>query len=123
MNETIDLVVFRAGGRLFGVEAAQVRESQPAGAAGAEAHDCEALIGVAASPRKAPRLALTIKGETEDWRLAIDAPLELRSVPASSIHPLPDLVAVRTRLRLLRALAYAQDGLVYLLDLRGAAGA
>jgi len=120
-DATVDVAVFRVGGHLFGVEASQVRGSRPAGGDTAGVRDAETLLGFPASTQATTRQVLTIKGQPEDWELAVDAPLELRSLEAAAIHPLPDLVAARAGLRQLRALALVADGLMTLVDLRVAA--
>lgn len=117
-DATVDVVVFRVAGYLFGVEASQVRGSRPAGGDLAGVRSAEALLGFPASSRVAARRVLTIKGDPEDWQLAVDAPLELRRLEAAAIHPLPDLVAARADLHQLRALALVEDGLISLVDLR-----
>jgi hypothetical protein len=116
----LDVVVFCVAGHRFGVEARWVRSSRPAGGDAVGVCEAEALFGFPASAQLTTRRVLTIKGQAEDWELAVDGPVELCSLDIAAIHPLPDLIAARTGLCLLRALALTEDGLTSLVDLRGA---
>ncbi len=113
-DAAVDVVVFRVAGHLFGIEAEQVRGSRPA--AGDAAQTIEALLGFPAAPVGAALQLLTIKGGDGDWELGVAPPLELRRLPAAAIHPVPDLVAARTGLPGLRALALGADGLMVLVN-------
>jgi hypothetical protein len=105
--ETLDLVLFSAGGWRAGLEARWVGASRlaPAQAIGCE---IETLLGVASSaPTKptAPRQYLQLKRPGGSQDVFVGSPVELVSMPASAIHPLPPLLAARTGLRGLRAIA------------------
>ncbi len=117
---TIDLVVFRVAGHLFGVEACQVRGSRPADGNVSGMLDAECLLlGLPPAPPVTTRWLLRIKGDPEDWELCVDAPLELCRLEAAAVHRLPDLVGARTGLRQLRALALSGKEVMSLVDLRG----
>jgi chemotaxis signal transduction protein len=119
----IDLVTFRVAGRLFGVEAAQVRSSHPAASRPEDAGDAAVLFGLSAAPRAAAGHVLTIRDGDEGHLLFIETPPELRTLTAAAIHPLPDLLAARTRLPQLRAMALVDGEMMALVDLRTDSGA
>jgi hypothetical protein len=64
------------------------------------------------------RQILTIRLPESDVEFSVAVPVELRKLELAAIHPLPDLVAARTRLRGLCALALEKDGLTLMFDLR-----
>ncbi|MDP3694731.1 MAG: hypothetical protein Q8R42_01305 [Desulfocapsaceae bacterium] len=64
------------------------------------------------------RQILTIRLPESDVEFCITVPVELRELELASIHPLPDLVAARTKLRGLCALAWETEGLTLMFDLR-----
>lgn len=116
---SLEVVAFSAGGYRFAVEAGQVRASHLP-QAGDGSPSMAALLGLAeagGTPGAGKQL-LTIKQRTADRTFAVDAPVRLLQLPAAAIHPLPDLVAARSRLPVLRALALDADGLTLLLDLQ-----
>ena len=108
--DALDVVTFGAGGHRFGVEAALVaaRVAEGAGAVAAEA-----ALGLPEAAGAADGRALLRLGE---HLLAVTPPVELLRLAASSIHPLPPLVAGRTRLPALRALAFDRAGVILLVD-------
>lgn len=124
INETLDLVLFSAGGWRVGLEARWVGASRlaPAQATGCK---METLLGVASTASTtptAPRQYLQLKRLGGSQDVLVGSPVELVSLPASAIHPLPPLLAARTRLRGLRAIALQTNAgakaLVLLFDAR-----
>ncbi len=107
------VVLFSAGGWRVGIEARQVRSSRPASESG-QSGELAAALGlpaVAGSPLGSPlnRQFLTHKRPEQDKEILVDAPVDLLKLPVATIHPLPPLLAARTRLRGLRALAIRSD--------------
>ncbi len=128
IHDTLDLVLFSAGGWRVGLEARWVGASR---LAPAQATGCaiETLLGFAstAPPASAtptaPRQYLQFKRPGGRQDVLVGSPVELVSWPASAIHPLPPLLAARTGLRGLRALALqantGEQALVLLFDASG----
>jgi hypothetical protein len=108
-NDRLDLVLCSAGGWTIGIEAAQVSGAWPA--TSAMASDCataSALIGLPTAPEPAPQegkrtgfYLLSLKQPEQE--VVVNLPVEFVSLPFRQIHPLPALLAARTRLRGLRA--------------------
>lgn len=107
----LDLVLFSAGGWRVGMEARWVSSCRLVDTQ-AEGEMIETLLGLAAA---APTLAAGIRQSLElKWpggsrEVLVGAPVELISLPASAIHPLPALLTWRTRLRGLRAIAVPEQ--------------
>ena len=118
-ESTLDMVVFHTGNHRCAVEARQVRASRPLdGYGGVPA--LESLLGLP-EPEKADspgaRLMLLMRHPGGDFPLSVRAPLQMQAMAASAIHPLPPLLAARTRLRGLRALALEAEGMTLLVDI------
>lgn len=119
---SIDLVLFSAAGWRVGLEARWVRNSRGA-AAQATGLLIEDLLGMAcasATAATAPRQFLQLKLPGGDIDILVGAPVELHSLPARAIHAVPPMLAARTSLRALQALAldptlFGQD-IVLLID-------
>jgi len=118
----LDIVVFTAGGYRIGVEASQVRASHPMPPEGG-ATPTEFLLGLHAAAATGGEQVLVVKHAGADREVVVQGPVELHSVAATAIHPLPPLVAARTQLRGLRALALERQRLTLLVDLRSLLGA
>lgn len=114
---TLDMVVFHAGTYRCAVEARQVRASRPLAASGG-VPALESLLGLPepADPPSA-RLMLLIRHPEGDFPLSVRAPVQMQAMAASAIHPLPPLLAARTRVRGLRALALEAEGMTLLVDI------
>ncbi len=112
-HEMLAVVLFSAGGWRVGIEARQVRSSRPASESGPSGELAAALglPAVAGSPLGSPlnRQFLTLKRPEQDKEILVDAPVDLLKLPVAAIHPLPPLLAARTHLRGLRALAIRSD--------------
>lgn len=109
MHEALALVLFSVGAWRIGIEARQVRASHAA-PAGAPVGELAATLGfppVFAS--SLGRQCLTLKRTKQDKEILVDAPVDLASLPIDAIHALPPLLAARTGLRGLRALAIWPD--------------
>ncbi|TXT41181.1 MAG: Uncharacterized protein FD135_512 [Comamonadaceae bacterium] len=98
------MVLFSAGGWRVAVEACWVTASRLA-----PAHSCgceiEALLGFDSAASDAPRQYLQLSWPGGSQEVLVGSPVELVSLCASTIYPLPALLAKRTRLRGLRAIA------------------
>ncbi|OQX15203.1 MAG: hypothetical protein BWK76_13520 [Desulfobulbaceae bacterium A2] len=104
-QDTLTAVLFTLDGRCVGVEARFVRSSHltPQAAAGGEV---EARLGRNNSDTPAGiRYCLSLKQPEGDRDILVNGPVELVEIPAAAIHPLPPLLAARSTLRGLRALA------------------
>ena len=117
---TLQVVSFFAGGRRCALEARQVRALRPLSGEDSEGYPTiDPLLGLPEQSEEcSQRQVLTIRLPESDVEFSVAAPVELREFEFTAIHPLPDLVAARTRLRGLCALALETDGLTLLFDLR-----
>ena len=107
----VDFVIFCVNGWRVAFEARQIRSSSIA----QEAHLCkdiEALLGFSPAGSKTsptPRQCLRIKGAEDnpedEKEFLVNGPVDLVCLPVAAIYPLPPLLAARTRLHGLRALA------------------
>lgn len=118
---TLDMVVFHVGNHRCAVEARQVRASRPL-----DGHDgvpaLESLLGLPEpGPEKTDspgaRLMLLMRHPDGEFPLSVRAPLQMQAMAASAIHPLPPLLAARTRIHGLRALALEAEGMTLLVDI------
>ena len=121
----LELVFFSVAGWRIGLEARLVCSARPATAADLAAHQGEvaALLNLPAKPPSAvlPQwLGLKRPGQLCDQEILVEGPVELLRLPVSAIHPLPALLAARTRLHSLRALVLPDkasgSGFALLLD-------
>lgn len=122
-ESTLDMVVFHTGNHRCAVEARQVRASRPLDGHGGMP-TLESLLGLPEpepGPEKAGspgvRLMLLMRHPDGDFPLSVRAPLQMQAMAASAIHPLPPLLAARTRLRGLCALALEAEGMTLLVDI------
>ncbi|MDR3369135.1 hypothetical protein [Rhodoferax sp.] len=107
-HATLDVVLFSAGEWRAGFEARLVRSSRPA-LANASGKTIETQLGLAPPAGATPRQYLELKRAQDVREVLVGAPVELVTLPASSIYPLPPLLAARCKLHGLRALALEQD--------------
>lgn len=117
-DRCINLVIFRAGGFLIGVEARYVRASQGAAAEGAPL--AETVLGLPNTPQAAgARQRLTLELPDQEGDILVTSPLELVNMPISNVHPLPPLLTARNYLLGLRALLlHPRHEIVLLFDVR-----
>ena len=115
IHETLAIVLFSVDGWRVGVEARQVCGSRPA-QTGALSGELAAALGLPALTSGAvDRQYLSLRRWAQDKEIKeikeilVDAPVDLVSLPVAAIHPLPPLLAARTSLRGLRALAIRPD--------------
>ncbi len=111
-SENLAVVLFSVSGWRVGFEAHRIRSSCLAPAEILGNCSIEAQLGfslgtpnVSATPRQCLVVKSSddnAKGETE---ILVDGPVDLVFLPVAAIHPVPFLIAARTRLRGLRALA------------------
>ena len=115
----LELVLFGAGGFRFGVEARQVLAARAAERDEAPLR-VERLLALGEEPSSARgRVVLRVGSGSSGLDVAVEGPVELLGVAAASVHPLPPLLAARTRLQGLRALAFVEGQLLPLVDLVG----
>lgn len=115
-GDSLELVLFRAGGHGFGLESSQVRGSGMPSVP--DIPTAEALLELDGNTTGSRRTCLAIKGADQDYELSVAEPFELCTLPAEAIHPLPVALAARCRLPGLRALAVTERGLTLLVDLQ-----
>jgi hypothetical protein len=114
---SLDVVLFGFGACRLGVEAGQIRSSRPA-PGGEGFMRIETLLGLPEAPAVRPHL-LEVKLGDRDREILVGQAVEIVSLPVEAIHPLPELLAARTQLHGLRALALAEGRLTLLFDLAG----
>ena len=114
--DTLAVVLFTAGGCRVGLEAARVAELCQSSSA-ADIDDFEALFGLTppAKAHQPPPQAMRLRETRTD--ILVRGPVELVQLPVARIHPLPPLLAARTGLRGLYALAILEDAGEYSLVL------
>ncbi len=119
-STTLKVVTFFAGGQRCAMEARQVRALRPLTDEDSGTYPAiGSLLGLPEQNKSCSQLqVLTISLSGSDVELSVAAPVELRELAFDLIHPLPDLVAARTRLRGLCALVMETDGLTLIFDLR-----
>ncbi|MEN6586916.1 MAG: hypothetical protein ABFE02_12830 [Sulfuricella sp.] len=119
-GDMLEVVTFFAGGQRCAMEARQVRASRPLHGDDWESYPAiDSLLGLEEGDKiRTPRQVLTIRLPEADVELSVATPVQLRELKLDAIHPLPDLVAARTRLRGLHALALDEEGLTLIFDLR-----
>lgn len=117
---TLQVVTFFAGGQRCAMEARQVRGLRPlSGEDGENYPALDPLLGLPEQNKACShRQVLTLRLPESDVEFSVAAPVELRELEFDAIHPLPDLVAARTQLPGLCALALEKEGLTLLFDLR-----
>lgn len=117
---TFEVVTFFAGGQRCAMAARQVRASRPLRGDEHEGMPAiDPLLGLPQGDKDgASRQVLTIRLPAADVELSVATPVQLRELELDVIHPLPDLIAARSRLPGLRALALEADGLTLIFDLR-----
>ncbi|MBF0273014.1 MAG: hypothetical protein HQL98_13270 [Magnetococcales bacterium] len=122
----LNVVLFSLGEWRVGLEAKRVRGCRLAPAAEEETEqpclDLEKRLGLSADPSTKQRMILEIAHPDHPLTWRVTGPVVLHALPIATIHPLPRLLAARTRLPGLRALALTDhtpgqgDGLILLLD-------
>ncbi len=111
----LDLVIFRAAGHRVGLEAVQVL-ALVATAGENHARPIEDILNLPCPPADNPvRTFLVLRDGAARRLVAVAPPVELCRVAVSSVHPVPPLIAARTRLAALRALALDATGVILLL--------
>lgn len=106
---SIDVVLFWAAGWRVGLEARWIRNSRsaPAQATGQLIEDLLGMACASATAVTAPRQYLQLKLPGGDIDILVGAPVELLNLPAGAIHAVPPMLAARTGLRALQAIALA----------------
>ncbi len=104
----LDVVLFRSGAALCGIEARHVGASRHRGADGDAPATIESVLGLApARPRAPVRLMLRAAGGMRE--VLADGPLELLRVEVADIVPLPPLIEAMKRSATLKGLAVVGD--------------
>lgn len=116
MIDALDIVTFRCGDWRVGGDAQQVRASRPAKAGDEALADLGGILGLPSGLTVAQ--VLTIKTAAGDREIRVSGPVELRTVGAKNVYPLPPLLSARTALAGLRALVLEDGALTLLVDLR-----
>jgi hypothetical protein len=114
----LNVVVFVVAGQRCAVEASHVRRARPLRAEDGNYPRMAPLLGFAEPHDIPPWQVLTIRTRQGDAEYIVSTPVELRQLETGVIHPLPDIVAARTELRGLRALALEADGVTLIFDIR-----
>lgn len=114
----LELVLFMAAGMRFAVDAAQIRSSTPD--PGNNSGTVESVLALDPPPNHPPSQLITVKGEYQDTVLTAGIPVELCSFHPDSLHPLPEAIRARCRIRGIRALVRADCGFIPVVDLRRA---
>lgn len=111
------VVSFIAGGCRFAVEAAHVRTLLQAGQYDA-ATSVEQILGLPCDQKQdrlSPRILL-MKCQGRDVAVIVSGPVEMHSLEIGAIYPLPPLIAARSTVRGIRALAIQSGGVTVLVD-------
>ena len=109
--EALDVVLFGVCGWRVGIEARGVRgarNAQACAGSGDTAGGIAGQLGLEIVSTAFARELLVLKGSDGadgDRAVLVEAPVDFVSLPVESIYPLPPLLAARTRLNGLRALA------------------
>lgn len=116
----LNVVVFVVAGQRCAVEASHVRRARPLLAEDGGNYPTMAPLLGFSEPHDLPTpwQVLTIRTRQGDAEYIVSMPVELRQLETGVIHPLPDIVAARTELRGLRALALEADSLTLIFDIR-----
>ena len=114
-EDSIELTIFSAGSFQFGIESSQVRGSRLT-----QEHNLlriETILAIRDDRSELHRQTLIIKHPDGDYELSVSSPLQLCTVPASAIYPLPFAVTNRCTLPGLRAIGIIQSTTIMLLDI------
>ncbi len=114
-NDCLDLVIFRAGNHQVAVIASQVRSSGVS--VNDQAVEIESILGLEKPAAVQARQILTIKGDSGDSEISVAMPIDLCSLPAERIHPLPEALKARCRLPGLKAIAMTSSAGIPIIDL------
>lgn len=116
-ENSLEMVVFRAAGHRCAIEARLVRGSRlpSSDRETATIASIESRLGLE-DPSEKPRLILELR-TPPGTSVAVRSEVEVRRLPHAILHPLPPLVAARTRLLGLKGLALEPDGLTLLVGL------
>ncbi|MFA6016244.1 MAG: hypothetical protein WC742_14385 [Gallionellaceae bacterium] len=117
--ESLAIVQFSICGWQAGIEAQHVRDShaQPKSDQPEVMSKLLGFTGQHPNPDKFPQY-LTLKHKSSgNQEVEVDGPTELLHLPVATIHPLPPLLAARTQLLGLRALALTDSKLTLLFEI------
>ena len=82
--------------------------------------DVESILGLENAMCRQARQILAIHGETRDSEISVTMPVDLCTLPAEMIHPLPQLLKARCGLPGLKAIAMTSSTGIPIVDLRTA---
>ena len=111
----LDVVRFQAEGWDAAIQASQIQAMRPGSDMGAVA--IETLLGLRASPRPRTRVLMIRTADGKPRAVKVSEPVQLLSLPATAIFPVPELVRHRCGLKGLKALAFTEFGMLLLIDL------
>lgn len=114
-EESIELTIFSAGSFQFGIESSQVRGSRLMPES--DLLQIETILAIKEQTAELHRQTLIIKHPDGDYELSVSSPLQLCTLPASAIYPLPVAVTNRCTLPGLRAIGMIQGNFIMLLDI------
>lgn len=111
---SLPVVTFRAAGVRFALPARQVVAMRPLEDASSAAAAMEDLLGL---PREAsPACLLHLRIRDTEMTVQVSGEVAMRQLSASSIHPLPPLIAACSRLKGLSAVALDEAGMIILIE-------
>lgn len=116
----LEVVAFMVGNLRCAVAASSVRRQLANLSSLSVAQHMKLPHDAAAAPNN---LTLMLKSPSGDYALSVAAPVTLRQLPFSSLHPLPVLLAARCTLTGLRGIALEADGITLLIELTPPAAA
>ncbi len=114
-EDSIELTIFSAGSFQFGIESSQVRGSRLMPES--NLLRIETVLAIKDDRSELNRQTLIIKHPDGDYELSVSSPLQLCTLPASAIYPLPLAVTNRCTLPGLRAIGIIQNTTIMLLDI------
>jgi chemotaxis signal transduction protein len=109
----LQVVAFSLGAARFAMPAAEVVALRPF--ADGDAPAIEDLLGLPRRPQPAAHL-LVLRVAGVERAVAVPGAVSLETLAVAAIHPLPPLVAARTRIAGLAALATDDAGVVMVID-------
>jgi hypothetical protein len=114
-GQGLEVVMVTIGAGRFGLEMSRVATLHPVLDGTAVLPSFEGLVGVAVSDAS-PRRCLVLKAGGERLAIGVDGEVSIARLPTRSIHPVPPLLAARTALRGLKALAVDPQGVIAIID-------
>jgi hypothetical protein len=111
----LPVVTFAAAGGRFAMPLHQVAAMRPLIGSSDPAPAIEDLLGLARNEGQGGRL-LVLRLKDGETAVRVLGEIGMRDLPAAMIHVLPTLVAARSQVKGLAALAFDQDGALMLIE-------